>query len=196
MGSGNLEELRKENFMSLIYRIKRLVKSDLHAFVEGIEEKKWVLAQAIRDMEEELDKLGKETEARRSQTAQLSEKIKTLEGSRKTLESDVDFAMQEKREEIAKPLIKKLLLNEQNLSTLREDEKNSRRELSALEADFQGKKEKYDEVCARAESLHLERVNDDVFTSAGRLVPQDTCLEHQVELEFLRRLQKIKGVES
>jgi len=182
--------------MSLIYRLKRLVKSDLHAFVEGIEEKKWVLDQAIRDMEEELDKLGKELGARRVQTEQLSEKIKTLEGSRRGLETDVDFAMQEKREEIAKPLIKKLLLNEQNLTCLREDEKNSRRELIALEADFQAKKEKYDEICARAEALHLERVNDDVFTSAGRLVPQDGCLEHQVELEFLRRLQKVKGAES
>jgi phage shock protein A len=44
--------------MSLIYRIKRLVKSDVHAFVEGLEDPKWVLAQAIRDMEEELEWRG------------------------------------------------------------------------------------------------------------------------------------------
>lgn len=182
--------------MSLVYRIKRMVKSDLHAFVEGIEEKKWVLAQALRDMEEELEKLGKATDARRNQLSQTAEKIRALETSRRQTETDVDFAMKEKREEIAKPLIKKLLLTEKTLNSLHEEEKVSRRELEALEIEWKEKKEKYEEICVRAEAFPGERVTDDVFEGASRLVPQETCLEHQVELEFLRRLQKLKEVES
>jgi len=179
--------------MSIIYRLKRLVKSDLHAFVDGIEEKKWVLAQAIRDMEEELEKLQSETESKRTQAAHLKEKIKVLEAQAGKLETDVDFAMREKREEIAKPLIKKLLLTGQNVATLAEELKAAERSLASLEGEYRGKREKYEEICARSEPFQLERVDDDVFTSAARLVPQETCLEHQVELEFLRRLQKIKG---
>ena len=179
--------------MSLVYRIKRLVKSDLHAFVDGIEEKKWVLAQAIRDMEEELEKIKGETEAKRGQVSQLKEKTKAVEAQAAKLEQDVDFAMREKREEIAKPLIKKLLITRQNMTALGEDLVAAERSLAGLEAEYRGKREKYEEICARAEPFQVERVNDDVFTSAGRLVPQETCLEHEVELEFLRRLQKIKG---
>lgn len=180
--------------MSLIYRIKRMVKSDLHAFVEGIEEKKWVLAQAIRDMEEELERLQAETESVGSKLALVRERIGSAETQEKSLEKDIDFSMREKREEIAKPLIKRLLLTQQSLSSLTEEEKKAQRELGACEAELKKKKEKYEEICARAEPLQIQRVNDDVFSSAARLVPQETCLEHQVELEFLRRLQKTKEV--
>jgi phage shock protein A len=181
--------------MSLIYRIKRLVKSDLHAFVEGIEDKKWVLAQAIRDMEEELEKLKAGVASRSSHLAKIQEGLRVHQQAIGSIENDIDFAMKEKREEIAKNFIKKLLVGRQTVERLKSEEQHIRTELEHSESDYQSKKRLFEEICARAEGLHLERMGEDVFTSASRLVPEDSSLDHQVELEFLRRLQNGKEVD-
>src|SRR5262245_41128923 len=148
--------------MSLIYRIKRLVKSDLHAFVEGIEDKKWVLAQAIRDMEEELEKLKAEVTARKSHLTKVQEGHRVHQEALGSVESDINFAMKEKREEIAKNLIKKLLVTRQNLERLKSEEQRLRAELEHSESDYESKKRLFEEICTRAEGLHLERMGEDV----------------------------------
>ena len=40
--------------MTLITRITRLVKADLHSILDGLEEPEEVIKQAIRDMEEDI----------------------------------------------------------------------------------------------------------------------------------------------
>ncbi|MFO1519614.1 MAG: PspA/IM30 family protein [bacterium] len=180
--------------MSLLYRLKRLIKSDLHALVEGMEDQKWVLAQALRDMEEELERLSQTIHAEKTRQQRLNAKIESLAASTPPLERDIDFAMGEKREEIAKSFIKKLLLARQTLEKLKEETTQLARDLEKREAEHQTKKRSYEEIAARCESLHLERLNDDVFASASKLIPEESSLNHQVEIEFLKRLQKNKEV--
>jgi len=178
--------------MSLIYRIKRLVKSDLHAFVEGMEEKKWILAQAIRDMEEELERMGKEIEMKKVASTRVKESIRGAEATLSRTETDIEFSMQEKLEDIAKTLIRKLILTQKNLERFRKEEEVLTQDLHKADLDFQAKRRSYEEICTRAETLHLERLGEDVFQSASNLVPEEGSLKSQVELEFLRRLQKVK----
>jgi phage shock protein A len=180
--------------MSLVYRLKRLVKSDLHAFVEGMEEKKWILAQALRDMEEELEKLRAEIEVKKTHQAKLKDSIQTGESSLAKIEADIDFAMKEKREEIAKSLIKRLILSRQNIERLKKEETQVSLELGKLQEDYRTKKQAYEEIVTRSEGIALEREGDDIFKSASQLVPEDTSLKHQVEIEFLRRLERVKEV--
>jgi phage shock protein A len=178
--------------MSLIYRLKRLVKSDLHAFVEGMEEKKWVLAQALRDMEEELEKLKTEIEIKMTQEVKVADSIEASEKGLQKIEADIDFAMKEKREEIAKSLIKKMILTRQNLDRFKKEEAQVSQELEKLKASYQSKKQSYDEIVTRSEGISFEKEGDDIFKSASQLISEDSSLQHQVEIEFLRRLDRTK----
>jgi phage shock protein A len=183
--------------MSLAYRIKRLVKSDAHALVEGLEAPKWVLAQALRDMEAELEKMEADLGGRRSQIAKMKDRILASEAILSALENDIEFAMGEKREDIAKNLIRKLLLTKKALEDLSRRSKACDEEISALEEDYRIKKGAYEDIKGRCEILNLSRIDDDAFQAAARLVARegggDLALDQQVEIEFLRRLQRRKG---
>lgn len=182
--------------MSLAYRIKRLVKSDAHALVEGLEAPKWVLAQALRDMEEELEKMEADLGIRRSQIAKMKDRLIASEAIISALENDIEFAMREKREDIAKNLIRKLLLTKKALEDLSHRYKACEEETLSVEEDYRVKKGAYEDIRGRCEILNLSRIDDDAFQAAARLVSQeegmDATLDHQVEIEFLRRLQKTK----
>jgi phage shock protein A len=182
--------------MSLAYRIKRLVKSDAHALVEGLEAPKWVLAQALRDMEEELEKMEADLGVRRSQIAKMKDRMIAGEAILSALENDIDFAMREKREDIAKNLIRKLLMAKKASEDLSQRSKTCEEALVAVEEDYRVKKGAYEDIKGRCEILNLSRVDDDAFQAAARLVTQervpDVALDQQVEIEFLRRLQKHK----
>ncbi|MBU1917024.1 PspA/IM30 family protein, partial [bacterium] len=93
--------------MTLIYRIKRLIKADAHALVDGLEEPKWILNQAIRDMETELQNQKSLFEDYKNKAEQLHKKIESLSMCLAQNEKDIDLAIDEKREDIAKHLIKK-----------------------------------------------------------------------------------------
>lgn len=185
--------------MSLGHRIKRLVKSDLHALVEGLEDPKWVLAQAIRDMEEELEKIESELGARRSQLSKVKDKLIAHEAIVSALENDIEFAMREKKEDIAKNLIRKHLLAKKNVEDLGRKGAEIEEVLLKIEEDYRIKKGAYEDIRGRCEVLNLKRVDDDAFQAASRLVSDEglteSALNHQVEIEFLRRLQSLKVVQ-
>ena len=180
--------------MSLTYRIKRLIRADLNAFVEDLEDPKGVLAQAIRDMEEELEGMEGAITAKESHLLKLKDGLKSCQESLEQLDHDIDFAISQKREEIAKSLIRKQLIAKETLETMLQEQKTCAEEHKRMEAEFRTRKRSYEEVKARSQHLNLPRSDDDVFACAERLVPVDSTLEHQVELEFLRRLQDRKEV--
>lgn len=186
--------------MSLTHRIKRLVKSDMHAFVEGLEDPKWVLAQALRDMEEEIEKMEAELGVRRLQISKLKDRLIGSEAIVSALENDIEFAMQEKREDIARKLIRKLLMTKKTLEDLEARSKDFGESLVSLEEDYRIKKGAYEDIKGRCEILNLRRIDDDAFQAAARLVGQeagtDATLDHQVEIEFLKRLQRQKKFEG
>jgi len=182
--------------MSLGYRIKRLLKSDMHAFVEGLEDPKWVLAQALRDMEEELEKIEADLGVRRNHLGKVKDRLIANQAVVSALENDIEFAMQEKREDIAKNLIRKLLITRKNVEDLTKKDKSRSEELTAVEEDYRLKKGAYEDIKGRCEVLNLRHIDDDAFQAAARLVSEDSLcdgpLNHQVEIEFLKRLQKRK----
>ncbi len=182
--------------MSLTTRVKRLIKSDMHALVEGLEEPRWVLAQALRDMEEDLGKIESELGARRAQIDRIKDRLLSGQAVVSALENDIEFAMEEKREAIAKRLIRKLLVTRKNLEDLTTRGTSLEEDLVTVEEEFRVKKGAYEDIRGRCEVLNLTRPNEEAFTEPLRVVPDETpadsTLAHQVELEFLRRLQKQK----
>lgn len=185
--------------MRIFYRFKRLIRSDLHGVLEGMEKPQQVLAQALRDMEDELEKLKQTLEAHQGRADAAAVKAKQGEELLQALEKDIDFAISEKKEDIAKSLIKKRLLTQQHQELLKREEEQNRQAALKLEAEYGRKKDCYAEICARAESSPLTTEaseRDEIFVQASHLLPQDPLLQHQVELEFLRRLQQHKTQEK
>ncbi len=176
--------------MTLLYRIKRLVKADAHALVEGLEEPKWILAQAIRDMEEELEKQGAALEEKKEKWEKIHKSMEQIGADIASKESDIDLAIDEKREDIAKHLIKANIINRKSLETLADQKNVLSKDLERLEKEVKEKQKAYSDVCARSQNISFETVKSDAFDEAKKVVGKDSSLDHEVELEFLRRIKK------
>ena len=178
--------------MSLMYRIKRLVKSDAYAIVEGLEDPKLILAQAIRDMESELEKLTKGIHQKKDHLEKLKKQELRYNEMLVQIELDINLSIDEKREDIAKKLIRNLIIHKRNIQACRHQSEILMGDIHAAEKDLAVKKQSYDEVLAQSELLNFSKQISPVFEEANNLVAVESALEHEVELEFLRRLKSKK----
>jgi phage shock protein A len=180
---------KQEMIMSIYNRIKRLIASDAHAFVAGLEEPKAVLAQAIREMESELARTEADLKTRQARLETARRKKSRREEECMVLESDITLAIDEKREDLAKPLIRKSLAFKSEVERLEREIAALSREVDSLAGDFTEKRRSFDEICVRSETLDVRKEDDGAFACAERIVGAETSLEHDVELELIKRMK-------
>ena len=179
--------------MTLVSRIKRLVKADAFALIEGMEDPKWILAQAIRDMEEELQSESKLLEERKMTLVKIRNSLSQLGETIKLNESDIELAMNEKRDDIAKALIRKKIVCETRLKNLRSEEKALHEAVGKSEEQFLKRKQSYADIVQRSENLEWKNeFCSDAFSCANEITNSTGVIDHEVEIEFLRRLRETK----
>ena len=104
--------------MALITRLSRLMRADLHAVLDRVEEPEVLLRQALREMQEELARdqqrqrlLGRERDQLDARAAELEQALR-----RNDQELDVCFAAD--KEDLARTLIRRRLETERSLQLL------------------------------------------------------------------------------
>ncbi len=103
--------------MTLMMRIARLFKADMHVLLDLLEEPEAVLKQAIRDMETEIE-AGKSTlDERRQKEAGLRRTAGDLESSIAAYTEQIDIAFEAQNDDLARTLIRKKLEAENRLQT-------------------------------------------------------------------------------
>jgi phage shock protein A len=101
--------------MTLMMRITRLFKADMHGLLDLLEESEAVLKQAIRDMESEIGQ-GQQTLAERRQREERLRSASTqLESSINAYEAQIDIAFEAQNDDLARTFIRKKLEAENRL---------------------------------------------------------------------------------
>src|ERR1043166_288514 len=95
--------------MTLITRITRLVKADLHGILDGLEEPEEGIKQAIRDMEEDIATQERHLEEPRAVLQQLAREAQETTTAMQEIESQIDICFAAENEPLAKNLIRKRL---------------------------------------------------------------------------------------
>jgi phage shock protein A len=95
--------------MTLITRITRLVKADLHGILDGLEEPEEVIKQAIRDMEEDIAMQERRLEELRAVLQRLEREAQETTTAMQEIESQIDICFAAENEPLAKNLIRKRL---------------------------------------------------------------------------------------
>ena len=95
--------------MTLITRITRLVKADLHGILDGLEEPEEVIKQAIRDMEEDIAMQERRLEELRAVLQRLEREAQETTTAMREIESQIDICFAAENEPLAKNLIRKRL---------------------------------------------------------------------------------------
>jgi phage shock protein A len=101
--------------MTLMMRITRLFKADMHGLLDLLEEPEAVLKQAIRDMESEIEQ-GRQALAERQRRVERLRRVSVhLENSINTYEERIDIAFEAQNDDLARTFIRKKLETENRL---------------------------------------------------------------------------------
>jgi len=95
--------------MTIIARITRLFKADLHGILDSLEEPEEVVKQAIRDMEEEIATKEHRLDELHTVLQRLAREAQELTASMQESERQIDLCFAADNEPLAKSLIRKRL---------------------------------------------------------------------------------------
>ncbi|MGH8548130.1 MAG: PspA/IM30 family protein [Methylococcales bacterium] len=173
--------------MTLIDRIARLFRADIHDLLDRIEEPAVVLRQAVRDMEKELSLDEQSIRQLVRDDERLVSRLKEIESSLNDIEAQLDVCFQSGREELARRLIKRRL-EMQNLHKQMCGKRSQLADRLAMrKARFQENQARLEEIRQKAEWLADEAPDEDFSESKG--YSSDVIRDEDVEVAFLSEKQ-------
>lgn len=116
--------------MALITRISRLFTADVHAVLDRIEEPEVVLKQAVREMADEVSRGEQRLRWLAAEGRELRQKIDDASAQVASLDSELDLCFGAGEEDLARSLVKRKLVAEQQL-------KQATQALDAIERDHE-----------------------------------------------------------
>ncbi len=105
--------------MTLMTRMARLFKADMHGILDWLEEPEAVLKQAVRDMETAIDKAEQTVAALVRKETQLQATVSRLETAMTELDNHIDLCFEESNESLARTFVGKKLAMEKRLAAVK-----------------------------------------------------------------------------
>lgn len=172
--------------MTLITRIARLFRADLHAVLDRIEEPDVLLRQALREMEEDLERDRKRLEALRREARQLSAREEEIARSAAALEDELSLCFSAGQDSLAKALVKRKLETARAAEALAKKREALETGRSELEARIRDHQARLEQVRLKAEAL-ADAPGDRYGDPTG---PDPGLREEDIEVAFLREKQR------
>jgi phage shock protein A len=182
--------------MAILTRMVQLLKADIHAVMDQIEDQGLLLKQHLRDMEQFL--VEKEAQLKKMRAARDRAQQEHQQAERETgnLEQDLQIAIEKNRDDIARMLIKKL----KPLSRLQTARRNHidrlNLEIDRFKALTEQQRIEYAHLRQKAAEYfyHRERKNwEPIGPAASSGLRIDELSEEEIELELLQRKEALKG---
>ncbi len=179
--------------MSLLKRIHRLCKADIHGFLDTIESPEIILRQAIREMEEELEKSARRSAGCEQAIKQLNMRIERWQESIADYSRKISASFDADNHDLAKSFIRKRIELEHRSEEGREKIKALLLELSTLEESRAAQEKEVQAIKERAEIICEERKREqeedrqleNALKGAGT---RSTISDEEVELAYLQEL--------
>ena len=174
--------------MALITRVSRLLRADLHAVLDHIEEPDTLLRQAIREMEEDLAQDEQRIKRMRHEHAQLTTRAADAERSQRDLEQELDVCFECNEEKLARELIRRRLETQRFAKFLSRKLETLAVAIAELETRIQDNRTRLESMRQKAEVLIDEEPREPA--EQGWSVPDFTVRDEDVEVAFLREKRR------
>jgi len=176
--------------MSVITRIKRLWKADIHGVMDRLEDQPLMLKQYLREMENSLQ----EKESDRQQVAETDQQIQNdlmvREKEIEKLEKDITLALRKGKDDIARMLIRKQRQQRTHCHQLQQQHESLEGDHHHLCQVIEEQRLRYETLklqtqtfCRRSEHTSFIETND-AFSESGCSFTYD---EEEIEIELIRR---------
>lgn len=175
--------------MSIMSRMTRLWKADLHGVMDQLEDKALLLKQCLREMETGLQQKQTHLAQLRRTCEQLRNGQSVRAGEREKVEADIALAVRKEKDDIARMLIRKRMILEaesdrmaKQLAQLEEDAQRLSHVLNDQQGRYERLKIKTAAYCRQAEQRAMADTGPIWNEPAG----MEAATDEEVELELMR----------
>lgn len=123
--------------MTLLRRITRFMKADLHGLLDGLEEPQEMLKQTIRDMEEALEHKARTLETLQARLHSLQTEKQEVERIAQEIDHHIDLCFEARHETLARGFIRKRLVIIQQSRQLKRSFEEIQSQYTVLERTIQ-----------------------------------------------------------
>jgi phage shock protein A len=174
--------------MTLITRIARLFRADLHAVLDRVEEPDVLLRQAIREMEEDLDGDERRRRTMQRETGRLAAREDELHRSLAELEDELNLCFAAGKTDLARALVRRKLEITRNAAALARKRETLEAGRADLETRIRENRARLEHVRQRAGVLAAGI--QDTPDGTRHACPGFAIGDEDVEVAFLREQQK------
>lgn len=174
--------------MALMNRFARLVRADVHAVLDRLEEPETLLRQSLREMDDEFATAAQALKARELELRQTQARRHDIDAALTRIAGELDLAFGAGNEALSRTLLRRRLEHERLARHV-----DQRR--AALDGDIAERRRTLDEQRQRLDALRQKAALFDVETAtaadAGVVAPGDFAVsDEDVELALLRERQQ------
>lgn len=182
--------------MSIMTRIIRLWKADIHGVMDQFEDKSLLMNQYLRDMEEALEENQAQLKHKIDSRSQIRADYEKYSTEVEKIEKDLEAAIEKDKDDIAKFLIKKLRPVKNYQDDLERHARNLDKEIVQMRETLEEQKLQYDRLRLKAKE-HFKNMKNDVWNRSSYAFEPDPgyreMCEEEIEMELLRRREALKG---
>lgn len=178
--------------MSLLHRIARLFKADMHGILDALEEPDVMLKQAVREMREEIEQSQTQLKNLSEQTERLVQKIAELSAALADYENQIDFYFAANDEAAVKNLLRKKLETARLLQALEQRRKTLLDEKAAGEAELAERQDKLQAILDKMALFAGRQADEELLFGAahGDSVNCKAVTREDVDFAFLKEKQQ------
>ena len=180
--------------MTLITRITRLFKADLHGILDGLEEPEEVIKQAIRDMEEDIAAQERRREELRTVLQQLEREAQETTATMQEIESQIDICFAAENEPLARNLLRKRLEMARHAKAIARAQEETRAQSDELATRIATHKAQLASVVQKLRAYEATRSRHPwASSSCAPLQSGSVITDDEVEVAFLEEKQRRSG---
>lgn len=166
--------------MTVLTRLSRLFRADLHALLDRMEAPDVLLLQAIRDMEGEIQLQQQEQKKRVLEQQQLQRRCDELQNRLQQQEAELDLCLEAGNDALTRALLRRRLEQEQTLRLLQQRQQTLTEKMRSADNELQQQQRELQTLREQVDLL--------LQTPSGTRDAADTCAvtEADVELALLK----------
>jgi len=172
--------------MSIMTRVLRIFKADMHGVMDQLEDKDLLLKQYLREMETDLQRKEACLQhlTQRDRQVQADHALHTQEIEQ--LEQDLNLALRKEKDDIARLLIRRQRTQQKQCEYLQHKRESLQEDYTQLAQLIEDQRLRYETLKVKAEAFYTQKEHN---TFAGSLFPID---EEEIELELMVRKEQMQ----
>lgn len=180
--------------MTLITRITRLCKADLHGLLDSLEEPEEVIKQAIRDMEEDIATQERRLEELRAARQRLAREAQETTATMQEIASQIDICFAAENEPLARNLMRKRLEMVGRAKAIARAQDETRAQSDALATRIAAHKAQLASVVQKLRAYEATRPHQPWTSSpCAPLQGGSVVTDEEVEVAFLEEKRRRSG---